>query len=259
MILGRSFRRCGFTLLELLAVIATIAVLAALLLPVLSRAKIKAQQTKCLSNLHQLGLAWTMYYGDNGGQLAESYPTNNPYVWVQGNMKVAAEATNAAFIQQGKLYPYNQNAAVYHCPGDHGVSVGGQLLPAVRSYSMNCFMGARDPDLGPIPATAANYVPFYARDSDLPRPADLWVMLDEDERSIGDGFFITDPNAGIWFDFPAMSEHRHNFSYVLNFADGHSEIWRLRDPRSFQVSQNETEQAANTDLQRLAKSSSMPK
>jgi len=259
MILRRSIRRCGFTLLELLAVIATIATLAALLLPVLGQTKIKAQQTKCFSNLHQLGLAWSMYYGDNGGQLAESYPSNNPDVWVQGNMTIDSEATNTALIQKGKLYPYNQNAAIYHCPGDKGVVIGGQTVPTVRSYSMNCFMGARDPNLSPIPDTAYGYVPFYAKDSDLPRPSDLWVLVDEDERSINDGFFVTDPTARIWFDFPAMSSHRHNFSFALEFGDGHSEIWRLQDPNSFLVSRNTTEQASNTDLQRLARASATPK
>src|SRR5579864_3587476 len=84
--LGQSIRRQGFTLIELLAVIATIAILAALLLPVLSRAKIKAQRTACFSNLHQLGLAWVMYYTDNSDLLVESYPINNPYVWVEGDM-----------------------------------------------------------------------------------------------------------------------------------------------------------------------------
>ena len=68
----------GFTLLELLAVIATMTILAALLLPVLGKAKIKAQQTACLSNLRQLGLAWMQYYADNNGRLVESYPVNNP-------------------------------------------------------------------------------------------------------------------------------------------------------------------------------------
>lgn len=253
--LGRSVRRGAFTLLELLAVIATIVILAALLLPVLSKAKIKAQQTTCLSNLHQLGVAWTLYYGDNNELLAECYPNDNSNVWVLGDMTKAAEATNADLIRAGKLYPYNQNVGIYHCPGDKGVMIAGELTPSVRSYSMNSFMGARDLDLPPIPDTAGDYVPFYAKYSDLPRPSELWVLLDEDERSINDGFFLTDPTARIWFDFPAISEHRHNYSYALNFADGHAEVWRVHDTRTYQVNRPLTEQASNADLVRLANAS----
>ena len=84
-------------------------------------------------------------------------------------------------------------------------------------------------------------------------------MLDEDERSINDGFFVTDPTAHVWLDFPAISAHRHGFSYGLDFADGHSEVWRLRDPRSRSINQNQTEQADNVDLQRLAAASSVLK
>lgn len=259
MLAGKSIRRRGFTLVELLAVIATIAILAALLLPMLSRAKIKAQRTACASGLRQLGICWTMYNSDNGGLLVESYPVNNPNVWVEGDMTKANEANDPALIEQGKLYPYNQNVSIYHCPTDRGVTIGGQTVPTVRSYSMNSFMGARDPTLGPIPPSAGAYVPFFSKESDLPRASDLWVLVEEDERSINDGFFVTDPDAHLWVDFPAISAGRHNFTFSLNFADGHSEYWRHRDPRTFRVAVNRTEQSGNQDLARLARASTVRK
>jgi hypothetical protein len=93
----------------------------------------------------------------------------------------------------------------------------------------------------------------------VPRPSQSWVVLDEDERSINDGFFVPDPTGRMWIDFPAISARRHNFSFALNFADGHSEVWRLRDPKTGLVRMNNTEQSGNADLIRLAAASAVLK
>ena len=65
----RTPRSLAFTLIELLVVIAIIAILAALLLPALGKAKQASQRSACLSNLHQVALATTMYLGDNAGKM----------------------------------------------------------------------------------------------------------------------------------------------------------------------------------------------
>ncbi len=74
--------RHGFTLIELLVVIAIISILAALLLPVLASSKQRAQSIKCLSNMHQWGLAFTMYAADNRDFVPEegdvSHGINSP-------------------------------------------------------------------------------------------------------------------------------------------------------------------------------------
>jgi hypothetical protein len=173
-------------------------------------------------------------------------------------MKKPAEAVDAGLITQGKLFPYTRDTKVYHCPGDKGVSFGTKTVELVRSYSMNGFMGGRDALLPPIPPSAKDYK-FFSKDSELRRPSDLWVLIDEDERSIDDGCFVTDPTARIWFDFPATSMHRHDFSFGIALADGHSDIWFSRDPRTHQLTSHETEQAHNHDLERLAARSTVLK
>ena len=103
-------KRKGFTLIELLVVIAIIAILAAILFPVFARAKAKARQTQCLSNLKQLGVSVKMYQSDWN----DCFPPSASWIsWFVGAPPGGVWNQNPA---NGRLTPYIRNNEILVCP-----------------------------------------------------------------------------------------------------------------------------------------------
>ena len=191
----------GFTLIELLVVIAIIAILAAILFPVFARAREKARQTSCLSNLKQVGTAMLMYIQDYDERYGQS-------------MSGTSAGTTTVYHE---LMPYMKNAQILECPSNPD-----EITMAAMSALLG---GLGAPPIAPLGTPGVSYIYNTAvwedgnltgptapiKDAEIPRPSET--------MSLGDGNLEVAPNQ---FNTPIMGTHNEMANAV--FCDGHAKV-----------------------------------
>jgi len=191
--------RKGFTLIELLVVIAIIAILAAILFPVFAKAREKARQASCLSNIKQVGIAFLQYVQD--------YDQVMPWVYANGvYVPNPAGGANILNYVNVKLYPYCKNTQLFVCPSDKTGNWYSSGYPF--NYS-------------------ANGICNYAyHESQFRSPAEFFVAMDAASYTFQ--WWLATNNTTSPGSYSGNIRERHNEGVNVLLLDGHAKWYPAR-------------------------------
>ena len=211
-----SRRPSAFTLLELLVVVAVIAIVAGLLLPSLQRAKQAAQASRCTTNLKQLGLAAMMYWDDHEGR-AFRYrgPSvgNGDLFWF-GWLERGAEGQRKFDAAQGTLFPYLLGRGVETCPGLDYAMKGFKLKASGAAYGYGYNFELSTPSTQPARIIAQLQSPStLAVFADCAQVNDFQAPASPEHPMLEEFYFFNRSEKTVHF--------RHSRKAALVAVDGH--------------------------------------
>jgi prepilin-type N-terminal cleavage/methylation domain-containing protein/prepilin-type processing-associated H-X9-DG protein len=225
----RSIWSGGFSLLELLVVIAVISLLLAILLPVLRQARIVSRRVVCKSNLKQIALAWHMYLDNNDGLFYQGTNHNYDFGGWQGRPIYALYRPLNRHLKLPCEMREPRGAEVFRCPADDGEAFDPQASydRYGNSYQANLLLASYqvpvDPAWVPDPPRSINVA--------INQRLRLLMMARVSEPSqvllVGDRHWVTqwDP---LWRFSCGRAWHNRYHTYNIAFLDGHVDYIKIR-------------------------------
>jgi len=212
--------RRGFTLIELLVVIAIIAILAAILFPVFAKAREKARQAACQSNMKQLGVAFAMYLSDYDQMtpMCRYAPPSGTAILPDPNPQ--SNAYMIFYSWSELCQPYVKNWQMMYCPSQGvGIWYNGAAPNYIRRYSYARQLGYFNNSVG------HNMQPWVIPENQITLPAETINMIETDTCARPGPrltFWPGDPNVSpAWANTNDSPSIRHNDGSNLLFYDGH--------------------------------------